>query len=193
MWFRAVRAGQDRGVETEVVDAVRVHQRAQPPRELALGVADPGLGRERLEGVVGSPGGAADLLDLALVLHRPQALDDARRRHELELARTKHLDLRVRQRVGLEGEPPLEPPGQIARQRPLCELDLDAGHPLGVLDVAEVGVEPRLPAGLDEERGVRALEPGQVADVDQVRDEQPLVEARTERVEAGGHDCVPAR
>ena len=49
----------------------------QPPRELALAAADPRLRRERLERAVGGTRRTADLLDLAVVLHRAQRLDDA--------------------------------------------------------------------------------------------------------------------
>ena len=68
---------------------------------------------------------------------------------------TSHL--RVRQHVGLEREPPVEP---LRRDRASASASsssaLTPGHPLGVQDVAEVGEELRLTPGLDEQRGVRA-------------------------------------
>ena len=60
---------------------------------------------------------------------------------------------------------PAEPGREVGEQRSPAELRLHPGHGLGGLDVAEVGEEPRLPSGRDEERRVRALETGEVEDV----------------------------
>jgi len=63
------------------------------------------------------------------------------------------------------------------------QLGLDARDRPGVLDVAEVREQLRRPPRIDEERRVRRLEPGQPADVDEVRDEQPVPERRLEPLE----------
>ena len=139
--LRAVRARGDRRVERELVDPVGMQQLPEPPRELALAAADPGLRGERLEGPVGGERGAADAADLGLVLHRPEGVDDAGRRHRLDPARAEHLDLGVRNDVRLEGDAAAEPLGQVAEERPPGELDLDALDRLGLLEVAEVGEE----------------------------------------------------
>ena len=60
-------------------------------------------------------------------------------------------------------------------QRPLRLHRLDALDRLRLLDVAEVGEEAH-PIRLDEQRGVGAVQAGQVEDVDRVRDQQWLLE-----------------
>jgi hypothetical protein len=64
---------------------------------------------------------------------------------------------------------------------PLCLLELDALDLAGALGVAEVREEPR-PVGLDEDRGVRALEAREVEDVRRRRDEERLLEEAAQPV-----------
>jgi hypothetical protein len=175
------------------VATVRVHELPQPPRDLLLGLADPRLGRERLERPLRRARRAPDRRELAVVLDRAQPFDEAGRRHELEPARRQVLVLRVRQRVGLEREPPAELLGDVADDRALRQHGLDARDRLRGLDVAEVRVELRRAArGVDEQAGVRALEAREVVDVRQVRDEQRRVEPLAQPVDARAH-APPAR
>ena len=67
-------------------------------------------------------------------------------------------------------------------------LEANAFESARLLRVAEVGVEDRLPVRIDEDGGVRAREPGQVADVDAAGDEQRLLEERGQPFEAT-HRC----
>jgi hypothetical protein len=157
----------------------------QPPGEVALRPPHPRLGRERLEGVLRRARRAPDRAQLVLVLDRAQRLDDTRGRDELEPSLPQRLDLRVRKHVRFEGDAAVEALGEVGEERPLRLLRLDAAHALRRLDVAEVGEESRAAPRLDEERGVRCVEPGEVADVREVRDEQPLVEPLDQPLEPG--------
>ena len=69
---------------------------------------------------------------------------------------------------------------------------LDALDRLRRLDVAEVGEEPHA-ARLDEERGVRAVEAGQVEDVDGVRDEERLLEQLLQTFDPVSHSACSFR
>jgi len=193
MWLGAVRARCDRGLECELIGAVCVQELTHPPGDLALAVADPRLSRERLERAVGDQGNTADLLDLACVLHGTQPFDEARRRHQLERAGGKACVLRERQRVGLEGELTAQLLGEIAQERPLRQLGFDPGGLTSRIDVAKVREQARRAAGRDEQRGVRALEPRQVRDVDQVRDQQRLLEQALQPFDAGAHATASDR
>ena len=133
-----------------------------------------------------------DLRDLVLVLDRPDAVDEAARRHELRGARAQPLPLEVRQHIGLELHAPLQPRADVGHHRALRHLHLDAGDAARRLGVAEVRVERRAAAGLDEQRGVRAVEARQVEDVRQVRDEQRRVEPRGQRVKTLAHFAASA-
>jgi hypothetical protein len=190
---RPVRPRGDRRVEGDVVGAVSVHQLAQAPRDVPLRPPDPRLGRQRLERALGDFRGTPDGRQLGVVLDRAQPLDHARRRDEVEPTGREHLELRVRERVRLERELPLESPGEVAQQRALRHHRLDALHALRRLQVAEVREELRVARGVDEQGGVRALEARQVEDVRQVRDEERSVEARPQPLEPLRQPAAPTR
>ena len=163
----------------------------EAPGELALGAADDVvLVRETLERDVDDLRGAADRVELVLVLDRAQLLDESVTRNGLDPAG-------VETRVMLEAERGrLEPDlaGELLRQRleqvALRVDELEAVDRAGRLRVPEVGVEADS-LGLDEERRVRAREAAQVADVRGVRDEERLFEALTEPVDAAVHVAAP--
>ena len=184
--LRAVQPGRNRGVERKVVDAVGVQQLPQPPGDLALAPPDPGLGRQRLEGAVGRTGCAGDLRNLVLVLDRSERLHHTGHRHEIEAAGAEHLDLRERHDVRLEGDLALEPLRQVEHHRPPGQHRVDPEKLLGSLDVAEVREQLDRPLRVDQQCRVRRVEPGQVTDVDEARDEEPLAQRRAEPVETGG-------
>src|SRR5207253_1013458 len=98
-------------------------------------------------------------------------------------ASAQRLDLRVWEDVGFEPEPAVESLREVDEEGPLRLLRLDAVDLLCRLDVAEVGEETRRSLRVHEQRGVRRVETGEVADVDEVRDEQALVEAISESLE----------
>ena len=173
-----------------------MQQLAQPPRDLPLAATDEGLGGQCLEAPVGDPRRSAELRDLLLVLDCAYRVDEPVRRHQLGATRAQPLPLEVRERVRLELHAPLQAAADIGHHRPVRHLDLHAGDRAGGLGVAEVGVERRSAARLDEERSVRALEAGEVVDVRQVGDEERRVEPRGQRVQPLAHalcTSVPAR
>ena len=191
---RAVLARRDDRVERELVGPVRVQQLAQPPGELALGAADPGLCRQRFETAVGDLRRAAELRDFLFVFHGAHRVDDSGRRHELRAAGLQPVPFDVGQHVRLELDAPLQPCADVLHQAALRQLHLDVGHLLRRLDVAKVGVERRRSIGLDEQRGVRAVEARQVEDVHQVRHKQRRVQAFAQRLQPCVHaGSFPAR
>ena len=192
---RAVRAGGDDAVERELVGAVGVQQLAQPPRDLALAAPDPRLGGQRLETAVGDAARALKLRDLLVLLDRPQLLDEAARRHEVARALGERLPLCVGQDVGLELHALRQPLGDVAHQRALRQDGLDSLDGARRLDVAKVRVEGRPAVRLDDQRGIRAVEPRQVQDVRQVGDEQRRVETGRQRSQPCAHAATscPAR
>src|SRR5207248_2966240 len=97
---------------------------------------------------------------------------------------TQRLDVHVGQDIGFETEPALESLSQVDQKHPLRLLRLDAVDLPRRLDVAEVGEEARGPLRLHEQRRIRRVEAGEVADVDEVRDEQALVEPTAQEVES---------
>ena len=76
--------------------------------------------------------------------------------------------------------PAREPGREVGDHGARRLLEADPVEGLRLLCVAEVGEERRVPAGVDEQGGVRAREPGEVADVDPARDEERFVEERGE-------------
>src|SRR5262249_9767225 len=153
-----------------------VQQLLEAPRELALGAADdvPLVG-EPLERGVRDLGRLADGVELALVLDRAELLDEPVARNWLDPAG-------VEARVTLEADPgrvEADLARELLRER-LEEValrvdELDAFDLAGGLCVAEVGVEPDA-IGLDDERGIRAHETAEVANVGRVRDEERFLE-----------------
>ena len=96
-----------------------------------------------------------------------------------------------RQVIGLEPDRPAsylaEPPGEARQEVSLDDLDVDTLDRAGRLGVATVRQEHDL-VRLDEHERVRALEPGQVADVHRVGDQErrdlKAVELRPEALDA---------
>src|SRR5581483_10886868 len=102
------------------------------------------------------------------------ALDEAAPGDELDARRGQQRVPLVRQRARLEAEAAGEELGELSVDVAAGLDELDAVELARAGGVAEVGVEAGA-SGVDDERGVRAREPRQVADVDQVRDEQRLL------------------
>ncbi len=135
---------------------------------------------------------APERLELALVLDRAQLLDEALTRHELDPALPQLLGERPREDVRLEAEAAREVLGEPPDQRALRLHRLDTLDGPCRLDVAEVGEEAH-PVGLDEQRGVRAVEAGQVADVDEIRDQQRLLEELAQPFDPVAHSVASLR
>jgi len=94
------------------VAAVLVQELLHPPGDLPLAATDERLACQRLERAVGGLAGAADQLDLALVLDRAQPLDEAVRGPELDAAVAQPLPGGVGERAGLEAELTLDEAGR---------------------------------------------------------------------------------
>ena len=113
--------------------------------------------------------------ELVRVLDGAEALDDRRSSARASPCRRSGSATRC-----TAAPPPRTAPSPSASGRArraatrFVERHLDVGHLARRLDVAEVGVERRLAAGLHEQRGVRAVEARQIDDVDEVGDEQRL-------------------
>ena len=125
-------------------------------------------------------------VELTVVLDRTQGLDEPALRDELETARRKGLVLRVGRRIGLEADPAGKPLGEVGEEVAL-RLDelgvLDGAARCGVAEVAEQAGAVRL----DEQRGVRARETDEVADVRAVRDEERLLERPPQALQSRAH------
>ena len=76
--------------------------------------------------------------------------------------------------------------GERADHAALRLHDLDAFDRARGLDVAEVGEELHALL-IDEQRGVRAVEAGEIDDVLRVRDEERLLDQRAEAFDASVH------
>src|SRR5262245_32177622 len=189
--FRAVRARGDDGLEGGCVGAELVEELVQPPGQLALGSPDERLVREALVGLARDLPRPADRVELAVVLHRAQRLDEAAARYEVEPAAVQRLPARVADGVGLEADAALEQLRERDDQRALRLDELDARDRPPGLGVAEVAEQPRA-VRLDQQGGVRAGEADEVADIDAVRDEERLFEALAQAVDATRH-VRPAR
>ena len=176
---RAVLGGGDDRRERDALGAAPAHRDLEVERDVALGAADDAGADDLLEGLVGELRGGADELDLGLVLDRAQGLDDAAGGDELDVALGDELgELRVLadgQVAVVEAE--LQRPGGQALDRALEQVRGDLALPLGVellgglREVAKVGDEAHL-LGAEHDGGVGAVEAGQPAHVDEVRDEQ---------------------
>ena len=82
--------------------------------------------------------------------------------------------------------------GQVADDVTLGLYERDALDEARRLGVAKIGEQRRFAAGLHEDCRVRALEPGEVADVDAVGDEQRLGEIGGEACETAHARCSPS-
>ena len=178
-----VRGGDDRR-EGDVLGADLLRPPFEPPDDRGLGV--PGepvrLDQPAVE-VVGDRRSASDRVQLLLVLDGAQSLHQSAGRHQLDLVGQQARELRVaRHRHGRVLEPEAKRPagslfqqlGDIAQQVLPALQRLVAGDlRLGALEVAKVGHEGAL-IGADQTEAVGAREAAQVADVDQVGDQQQV-------------------
>ena len=199
-------------VRTRPDDRLEARSFGTEPADLGVdGQAELVLGRVLVEQVadVRERGGGdrrrgLDARDLAVVLHDPQRLDEAGGRHELlheRQMRARHRPL-VGPADGVRFEPEAQPGGGDAEDLVLgghreadADVGLDAGRRelLGSLvAVAAVGDQQEL-VGQDQQHARRAGEAGEIADVDELRDEQRVarVLARRRTGRAGGRR-VPA-
>jgi hypothetical protein len=157
-----------------------MEQLANAPGELPLGATNEALLGERAEDGVRDRRRLPDRLELTRLLDRPQPLHEAGLRHGLHPALLERLVRGDGEDVRLDADRAAgEARREVADDRaggPL-EADVERARPLRV---AEVRVERRVSVRLHEDGRVRAREPGEVADVDQARDEERLVEERGE-------------
>ena len=124
------------------------------------------------------------LLQLARVLHRAERFDGAGPGDDVDATVPQKIRVGEAQVRRLDADPPArEPLGECRQDRARRLLERHAVDVARRLCVAEVGVEGRLPRGIDEDRRVRADEAGQVADVDEARDEERLVQAAREALD----------
>ena len=160
-----------------------MHERREAEREVSLGAPHEALLGQSCVGLVRDVGRAADEVELVLGLDRSQALDLAAARDEVDSGVPQHLPVRVRQVSALEPEPPVDVRRDATDQRALDLDELDPFDPSAGLGVPEVGKE-HCAFAVDEERGVRATEPGQVEDVHRHRDEQWLLDLPAQVVDS---------
>jgi hypothetical protein len=175
----ALGRGHDRG-KARAVGAQPPHLLLEREGDGALRAAGQALLAQDPVDLVGQRRGGADALDLLGLLDGAQALDQPARRHELDPLGQQLAQARVAADghvVVLEAEPqlalrPARPQGGDEVLRALLAVEaLDlGGRPL---DVAEVGDEAAHVAPRHR-HAVRAGEAGQVAQVDEVRDEQQV-------------------
>ena len=90
----AVRAGGHDRVEAHAARAPLAHRELEPQREVALGRPVAQRGQQLAERVVGDRAGGADPVDLARLLHHPQAVDHPLGGDELGLAGTSRANAR---------------------------------------------------------------------------------------------------
>ena len=185
MWACPVLPGGDDRVEGEPVGAELVERPLEPPRDLGLRSPDQPLLCECLVDGVRNGAGAADQFDLTGILDDSQALHEAARRHELCAAGADRLPLGVSDPRRFEAdastrEQLAEGTGDVSSRLD----DLDTLHRPGSVEIAEIGVEPGRPVGLDEQGAVGAPESGEIADVRTVRDEERLAEEGCKALEA---------
>ena len=173
---RTRRAGADDRLERLLLRPFLVVEPCDVPGDVPLAAADePDLAHKPLEHPVRDRAGPPEGLELTVVLHGAQSLDKAGARHQLEPVFPQLLGIRPREDVRLEAEPAREVLAEPPDQRPLRLHRLDVLDGLRGLDVAEVSEEAH-PVRLDEQCRVGAVQPGQVEDVDRVRDEERLLE-----------------
>ena len=168
-----IRAGGDDRLEGNRVSALVVEELLDRPGDVALGSTDEGLRDQALEHPIRDLAGSPDRRELVVVLDCAQLLDEPTAGNRLDRAAAKRLVSGVGDEVGLEADRAGQPVGEILQERAFRLLELDTLDRPRCLRVAKVGEESRALA-LDEERGVRALEPDEIVDVRGVRDEQRL-------------------
>ena len=159
------------------------HVRLRPPHDTLLG--KPG------EDAVDDLRRPTNRVQLAGLLDRAQHERHGRDRDDVHPGREKLGVPGNRQVIGLEPDrraPYLaEPPGEARQEVSLDDLDVDTLDRAGRLGVAPVRHEHDL-VRLDEHERVRALEPGQIADVHRVGNQErrdlKAVELRPEAFDA---------
>src|SRR5512133_3677789 len=157
------------------------------PGELAFHAADePSLVCEALESDVRDRRSPPDRVQLVLVLHSAELLDEPVARNGLDLSRMQPRVVLERQRGSLEADPSR----QLLRQR-LEEIalgldELDAVDCACAPGVPEVRVEPHA-LRLDKECRIRAREAAEVAHVRRARDEERLLQALPQSVYPAVH------
>ena len=174
---RAGLARPDRGGERRIIGAAFVHELGHPPDEITLRAADEGLLGQPCERLGEDRRRAPHRGQLGAVLHLAQLLDEPAASHELDPGCRKRLVAPVRQRLRLEADPTRQPIRQVAVEV-AARLDrLDAADRPCAVRVPEVREELNAVA-LDEQRGIRAVEAAEIADVHRVRDEERLLDGR---------------
>ena len=167
-------AGNDR-VERERLGTELAQRPLEPPRHLRLRPPDESLPPEQLERLGEQRCGAPERVELAVVLDRPQPLDGTLRRDELDATGGERAMGGEADLVGLERDRPgRELPKRLPQedgQLPVGLHELDTGDGARRVHVAPVGDQPGV-LGVDQHGRVRALEAGQVADVDGGCDEK---------------------
>ena len=165
-----------------------MQERLEPPGELALGPADePAFVGEPLEGDVRDVRRAPDRRELLIVLDDTELLDEPVPGDRLDSAGVQPRVALEAQRRGLEADRPREQLGERLEEIALGLDELGALDGAGALGVAVVGEE--LHALLvDEQRRVRARQPGEVANVCRVGDEKRLLELGAQLLDPVVHE-----
>jgi hypothetical protein len=170
-----VRARADDGLEGDVVGALLVDRAHDPPGNVRLRGPDHALAGEAREDRVDDLRGASDRFELGRLLDRAQHHRHGRDRHELDSRREQVGVPRDRDVVGLEGDRRVRESSELRRDSgqevALDDLGLDLLDRPGGFRIAPVGHQHDALA-FHEHKGIRALEPGQVADVHRVGDEE---------------------
>jgi hypothetical protein len=157
------------------VRSLLVDRLDDPPGELGLGAARKGLAGKLREHVVDDPRRPTDRVELAGLLEGPKADDDPRGREELEpvgreLGMARHgqvVSLEGDRRVGEARQVGGDPGDEVA----LDEDDVDALDGARRVGVAPVRHEHDVLV-FHEHKCIRALETGQITDVDGVGGEE---------------------
>jgi hypothetical protein len=127
-------------------------------------------------------GGVAGGRDLGRALGSPELLDDSLRRHELECGRClspQSFDHRERECHGLEADPLAsarvlgQATNQPAQDVPLENVRLDVHEGLDRFGIAKVRHQDD-PVRRQHDDAVGSAEPGQVADVEEIRHDQRI-------------------
>ena len=120
---RGRRARADERLERDALGSAFAEAPLDPPRELALGPTAEALLRERREDLVGERARAPHRRDLLGVLHRAQALDEARGRNGVDPGVDERAVERVWEVLLLELDPP--PGEELADRRDQPARGLD--------------------------------------------------------------------
>ncbi len=159
-----------------------------PPGEVGLGLPDEvAFVDEALERDVRDLRRPADRIQLVLVLDDAQLFDEAVAGNRVDSSSVQPRVALVRERRALEADAAGEQLREGLVEVALRLDELGAFDGAGAFRVPEVG-EQLDALGLDEQGRVRAREPGEVADVRRVGDEQRLLELGPQTVDAVVHE-----